>query len=80
MALSGGGFIQYFRQYDPTSGEVSGDSGTGVSITAATGRIEPMDITSSDQDINSIGLQVVGLSDTATSPFVVSVAATVPST
>lgn len=80
LNLSGGGFIQYFRQYDATTGEVTGDSGTGVSITAASGRIEPMDISVADQDIPSIGLQVIGLSDSSTSPFVVSVAATVPST
>ena len=80
LNLSGGGFIQYFRQYDATTGEVTGDSGTGVSITAASGRIEPLEISVADQDIPSIGLQVIGLSDSATSPFAVSVAATVPST
>ncbi len=80
LNLTGGGFVQYFRQYNATTGEVTGDAGTGISITAATGRIEPTDLSVSDQDIPSLGLQVTGLSDSSTSPFVVSVAATVPST
>jgi hypothetical protein len=80
LNLSGGGFIQYFRQYDATTGEVTGDSGTGVSITAATGRIEPADIAAADGEPNTIGIQVMGTSSSSTHPFAVSVAATVPAT
>lgn len=80
LNLSGGGFVQYFRQYDATTGEVTGDAGTGISVTAASGRIEPAEISAADQDIPSIGLQVTGLSSSSTHPFAVSVAATVPAT
>ncbi len=80
LNLTSGGFIQYFRQYDATTGEVTGDAGTGISITAATGRIEPADISAADGDPNTIGIQVMGTSSTSTSPFVVSTAATVPTT
>ncbi len=80
LNLSGGGFIQYFRQYDATTGEVTGDAGTGISITAASGRIEPSQIDVADGDPSSIGIQVTGLSSSSTHPFVVSVAASVPAT
>lgn len=80
LNLTGGGFVQYFRQYDTTTGEVSGDAGTGISITAASGRIEPSQIDVADGEPASIGVQVSGLSSTATHPFVVSVAASVPAT
>ena len=72
--------IQYFRQYDPTTGVVSGDSGTGIAITCASGRIEPAEMSAADADVPEIGLQVTGLSSSSTHPFAVSVAATVPAT
>lgn len=80
LNLSGGGFIQYFRQYDVTTGVVTGDSGTGISITAASGRLQPVDISAADQDVATLGLTVSGLSSSSTHPFAVSVAATVPAT
>lgn len=72
--------VQYFRQYDATTGEVTGDSGTGISITVASGRVEPVDLNANDQDLPDVGLQVIGLSSSATHPFVISTAASVPAT
>lgn len=73
-------FVQYFRQYNATTGEVTGDSGTGISLTCSTGRIEPAELSSPDAELPSVGIQVIGLSSTSTHPFAVSTAATVPAT
>jgi len=73
-------FIQYFRQYDPTTGIVSGDAGTGISVTVASGTVEPGDLSAGDAEIPDIGVVVSPLSSTSTHPMVVSVAATVPAT
>jgi hypothetical protein len=75
-----GNFIQYFRQYDPTTGVVSGDAGTGISITCASGRIETADFSAPDAEVPDLGLIVTGLSSTSTHPFAISTAATVPTT
>lgn len=73
-------FVQYFRQYDATTGLVTGDSGTGISITCASGRAEAGDISLTDQDVAEMGLNVIGLSTSSTHPFAISTAATVPAT
>ncbi len=72
--------VQYFRQYDPTTGVVTGDAGTGISITCASGRIEPAEFQAADADVPELGISVTGLSSSSTHPFAVSVGATVPAT
>lgn len=70
--------VQYFRRYDPTTGIISGDSGSGVSITAASGRVSPGDFSVAHGDLPRQGITVDALSADATHPFAVSLSATVP--
>ena len=72
--------VQYFRQYNATTGVVTGDAGTGISLTVASGRIEPGEISIPDAENSEVGINVIGLSTSATHPIAVSTAATVPAT
>jgi hypothetical protein len=68
--------VAYFRQLS-AAGLV--DTGaTAVSITVASGRVVPLEVADSQGSVATIGLDVHGLSSTATHPFAVSVSATAP--
>lgn len=68
--------IAYFRQL-ATTGIV--DTGaTAVSITVASGHVLPLEVTSAQGQVATMGLEVHGLSSTATHPFVASITATAP--
>jgi hypothetical protein len=70
--------IQYFRRYDATTGLVG--TANGISITAASGRIHPAEMSASHLEIPKLGIEVHALSSTSTHPLVISTSATVPAT
>lgn len=69
--------VAYFRQYSATTGIISSGS-DAVSITVASGRVVPLEVPASQSTVATIGLEVHGLSSSATHPFAVSVSATAP--
>jgi hypothetical protein len=70
--------VQYFYRYDPTSGEVITTAGTGLSITAAAGRITPTELDLGDGAAARTGFEAICLSDDTDEPLVVSTSASVP--
>lgn len=69
--------VAYFRQFDATTGVV--DTGaTAVSVTVASGRVVPLEVSDSQGQVATLGLEVHGLSTSATHPFAMSVSATAP--
>lgn len=70
--------IQYFRRYDATTGDVLDTAGSALSITAAAGRIAPINHDSGDAEISRAGFEAICTSASDTDPFVVSTSATVP--
>lgn len=69
--------IAYFRQYNATTGVVS-TSNDAISLTCASGRMEPQALTASQGAVATMGALVRGLSTSSTHPFAVSVSATAP--
>lgn len=69
--------VAYFRPYSATDGVVS-TGATSVSITVASGRVVPLEITDSQGAVSTLGIDIHGLSSSATHPFAVSVTATAP--
>jgi len=69
--------IAYFRQYSVTTGEVS-TGADSISVTVASGRMTPLDIVDSQGQIATMGIEIHGLSSSATHPFAISVGATSP--
>jgi hypothetical protein len=70
--------VQYFYRYDATSGEVITTAGTGLSITAAAGRIMPTELDLADAEICRTGFEAICLSNDNDDPFVISTSASVP--
>ena len=70
--------IQYFRKFDATTGLVSNDASSAISLTVAAGRAHPMDLGVDQNGIARQGIEFIGTSSTATHPIAVSVTATVP--
>lgn len=70
--------IQYYRKYDATTGVVSDDAGSAVSLTMASGRIHPTDFGTSQLEVSRSGFEAWGLSATSAHPVAVSTSATVP--
>lgn len=70
-------FVAYFRQLNTTTGVVDTGS-TAVSITVASGRVVPLEVTDSQGQVSTIGIEVHGLSSSSTHPFAVSSSATAP--
>lgn len=70
--------VQYYRKFDATTGLVSNDAGSAVSLTIAAGRAHPLDISSQQGSIASQGIEFLPTSSTATHPIAVSTSATVP--
>lgn len=68
--------VAYFRQL-ATSG-ITDTGATAVSITVASGRVLPLEVTSAQGQVATMGLEVHGLSSSATHPFAMSVSATAP--
>jgi hypothetical protein len=68
--------VAYFRQLD-TAGLVS-TGADAVSVTVASGRVLPLEVSTSQGQVATIGIEVTGLSSTATHPFAMSVSATAP--
>jgi hypothetical protein len=68
--------VAYFRAMD-TAGLVS-TGADAVSITVASGRVLPLEISTAQGQVATIGLEVTGLSSTATHPFAMSISATAP--
>jgi hypothetical protein len=69
--------VAYFRQYSATTGVIDTGS-TAVSITVASGRVVPLEVSVGHGQVATIGLEVHGLSSSSTHPFAVSVSATAP--
>jgi hypothetical protein len=70
--------IFYFRSYNPTTGEVAVSGGTGISITATSGRIAWGSLSVEQLGIGSIDIVVDALSANSTHPLAVSLSATLP--
>jgi hypothetical protein len=68
--------VVYGRLYNATTGVSS--SANGLSFTVASGRAHQRDISASQGQIATGGIEIVGLSTSATHPIAVSVAAAVP--
>lgn len=69
--------IAYFRQFNATTGVVS-TGADAVSLTCASGRMEPQTLTASQGQVATLGALVRGLSTSSTHPFAVAVGATAP--
>jgi hypothetical protein len=69
--------IAYFRQFNATTGEISAGADS-ISVTVASGRMTPLDIADSQGQIATMGIEIHGLSSSATHPFAISVGATSP--
>lgn len=70
--------VQYFRKFDATTGLVSNDASSAISLTIAAGRAHPLDIGSEQGGIARQGIEFLATSTSATHPIAVSVTATVP--
>lgn len=70
--------VQYFRLYSATTGTVAVSGGTGISVTAASGRIGWGDLSSGMQELPSIGVFADCLSTSSTHPLAISTGATLP--
>jgi hypothetical protein len=70
--------VQYFRKFDATSGLVSNDASSAISLTIAAGRAHPLDIGVDQNGIARQGIEFLALSSTSTHPIAVSTSATVP--
>lgn len=70
--------VQYFRKYDATTGLVSNDASSGISLTVAAGRAHPLDLGADQGAMARQGVEFLATSSTATHPIAVSTTATVP--
>jgi hypothetical protein len=69
--------VAYFRAYDATTGVVSAGA-DAVSITVASGRVTPLETAATQGQVATVGIEVQGLSSSATHPFAISNSATAP--
>lgn len=70
--------VQYFRRFDATTGLVSNDSSTAVSLTIAAGRAHPLDLSAEQGGISRLGIEFLATSTSSTHPIAVSTTASVP--
>ncbi len=69
--------VAYFRQFDATTGVL--DTGaTAVSLTVASGHVLPLEMPVEQGKVATIGVEIHGLSTSATHPFAYSASATAP--
>lgn len=69
-------YVQYFRRADATTGVVG--AANGISMTVASGRVHPVDLTAAQGAIATEGFELVPLSATTADGITISLTATVP--
>jgi len=70
--------VQYFRKFNATTGLVSNDASSAISLTIAAGRAHPLDLSAEQGGISRQGIEFLPTSSTATHPIAYSASATVP--